>query len=142
MQSAAALLPQVYRKLSRQAADEEALLLALWPVVVGEKVAARARPVRLFGATLIVETTAQDWRRQLARMSGEIVTRLNAAAAREVVKDVEFRVAVRSAPLPPRRAASSTGLPQDEAGAIADPYLRRLYRISRRRAQAQVKAAL
>ncbi|HYM11678.1 MAG TPA: DUF721 domain-containing protein [Bryobacterales bacterium] len=137
MQSAAELLPQVYRKLSRQAADEEALLLALWPVVVGEKVAARTHPVRLFGATLIVETAAQDWRRQLARMTGEIVTRLNAAAGKPVLKDIEFRVAVRSAPLPPCRAASSTGLPQDEADAIADPHLRRLYRLSRRRAQAK-----
>jgi predicted nucleic acid-binding Zn ribbon protein len=137
MRSAAELLPPIYRKLAREAADEEALLFALWPVVVGEKVAARTRPVRLFGATLIVETVAQDWRRQLARMIPEIIERLNAAAAKPVVKGVEFRVVVRSVPLPPRRASSATGLPRDEADDIADPHLRRLYRLSRRRMQAK-----
>jgi len=137
MQPASEILPQVYRKLAREAADEEALLLSLWPVVVGEKVAARTRAARLFGATLIVETVAQDWRRQLAQMSGEIVARLNAAAGKPVVKDVEFRVTVKAAPLAPRRASSATGFEQDEAAAIADPHLRRMYRLSRKRAQAK-----
>ena len=135
MRPAAELLPQIYRKVAREAADEEAILLALWPVVVGEKVAARTRPVRLFGATLIIETTCQQWRRELARMSGEIVARLNGAAGKPVLKDVEFRVVVNLPSRPPHRAVSATGLAKDEAAAIADPYLRRLYRQSRRRAQ-------
>ncbi|MBI3697271.1 MAG: DUF721 domain-containing protein [Acidobacteria bacterium] len=135
MESAARLLPQVYRKLARQAADEEALLLGLWPVVVGARVAARTRAVRLFGATLIVETVAQDWRKQLARMTHEIVARLNDAAGKEVVRDVEFRVAVGAKPLPVARAASASGF--DEAAEIADPHLRRIYRQSKRRAQAK-----
>lgn len=135
MESAARLLPQVYRKLARQAADEEALLLGLWPVVVGARVAARTRAVRLFGATLIVETVAQDWRKQLARMTHEIVARLNDAAGKEVVRDVEFRVAVGAKPLPVARAASASGF--DEAAEIGDPHLRRIYRQSKRRAQAK-----
>lgn len=135
MQLAAELLPEVYRKLTREAADEEAVVTALWPLVVGGKVAARTRPVRLFKTTLIVETVSPDWRRQLARMSGDIVKQLNAAAGKPVVKDLEFRVAVNPPARPPRRAASATGL--DEADAISDPHLRRLYRQSRRRAQAK-----
>ena len=135
MESAARLLPQVYRRMARQTTDEEALLLALWPTVVGPKVAARTRAVRLFGATLIVETVAQDWRKQLARMTYEIVGRLNDAAGKEVVRDVEFRVSVAAAPRPVTRAASATGF--DEAAEIADPHLRRIYRQLRRRAQAK-----
>ncbi len=54
-----------------------------------------------------------------------------------VVKDVEFRVTVKAARLAPRRASSATGFEQDEAAAIADPHLRRLYRLSRKRAQAK-----
>ena len=135
MQRVSEMLPKVYRQLVRENADEEALLLALWPVVVGGKVAARTRAVRLFGATLIVETAAQDWRRQLARMTGQIVKQLNAAADKTVVKDIEFRVGVLAAPRPPRRASSATGGSEDEAAGIADPGLRRLYVRSRRRAE-------
>lgn len=132
MQSAAELLPSIYRRLARGAVDEEALLLGLWPVVVGEKIAARTHAVRLFGATLIIETATQQWRRELARMTGYIVARLNAAAARQVVKDLEFRVVVKAPPRPPSRACTADGSENDEATAIADPHLRRLYRMSRR----------
>ena len=137
MRAAAELLPQVYRKLARDAAGQEALLLALWPTVVGARLAAHARPVRLFGATLIVETDAQNWRKELAQLTGPIVRSLNAAAGRQIVQDVEFRVVLRATPLPPARALSATGAGQtaDEAGAIADPDLRRIYRQSRRRSQ-------
>jgi predicted nucleic acid-binding Zn ribbon protein len=135
MQRVSEMLPQVYRQLVRENADEEALLLALWPVVVGGKVAARTRPVRLFGATLIVEAAAQDWRRQLVRMTRQIVDQLNAAADKDVVKDIEFRVAVKAEPRPPRRASSATGSNEDEAAGIADPGLRRIYVRSRRRAE-------
>ncbi|MBI3665067.1 MAG: DUF721 domain-containing protein [Acidobacteria bacterium] len=135
MEPVSSILPQAYRKLAGQAADEEALLLSLWPVVVGSRVAARTRPIRLFGFTLIVETAAQDWRKQLAQMSGDIVTRLNAAAGKAVLKDLEFRVAVKQAPIPPRRAASASGHQQDEAEQIPDAHLRRLYRLSRKRQQ-------
>ena len=135
MQRVSEMLPQVYRQLVRENADEEALLLALWPVVAGGRVAARTRAVRLFGATLVVETAAQDWRRQLARMTRQIVDQLNAAAGKVVVKDVEFRVAVKAEPRPPRRASSAAGGSEDEAAGIADPDLRRLYVRSRRRAE-------
>lgn len=137
MRAAAELLPQIYRKLARDAAGEEAILVALWPVVVGPRLASRARPVRLFGATLIVDTASQQWRRELARMSLDIVDRLNLAAGKVVLKDIEFRVVVTTPPRPPERAASATGAAQDESGAIADPHLRRLYRLSRRRAPAK-----
>ena len=135
MESAARLMPRVYRTVARQASHDEALLLALWPVVVGAKVAARTRAVRLFGATLIVEVVAQDWRKQLARMTHEVVARLNDAAGREVLGDIEFRVQVGAQPRPLARAVSATGF--DEAAAIADPHLRRIYRQSKRRAQAK-----
>ena len=135
MQPACELWPRVYRQLMGPAADEEALLVALWPVVVGPRVANRARPVRLMGETLVVEVAPGEWRRQLAAMRGSIVERLNAAAGRMVVRKMVYRAAPRLAPLPPGRAASSTGQPRDEAEEIRDPYLRRLYRRSRRRAE-------
>jgi predicted nucleic acid-binding Zn ribbon protein len=133
MRSASELLPQVYRKLTRAGTDEEALLIALWPGAVGEKLASRTRPVRLFGDVLIVETDAQSWRKELARMAAEIVKRLNAAAGTVILRDVEFRAA--AAPRPPGRArfaAPASAEEHDEAAAITDPHLRRLYRLSRR----------
>jgi predicted nucleic acid-binding Zn ribbon protein len=123
------LLPSLYRKLAREAVDEQALVLALWPVVAGKPMADRTRAVRLYGRTLLVETTDPEWRRQLADMTGLIVARLNAAAGKDVVQDIQFHLARR----PPARAAAATGGSRDEADAIADPYLRRMYRLSRRR---------
>lgn len=136
MQPVARFLPQVYRKLAREATDEEALLMGLWPSVVGEGIAARTKPLRLFGSTLIVEAADQVWRRQLAQMTGEILARLNAAAGKGVLAGLEFRVAVRAPRRQPGRAPSASGLQPDEAAPIADPHLRRLYRLSRKRALA------
>lgn len=133
MQPVAELLPRVYRRLVGDAVDEEALLLALWPAVVGQKLAERTRATRLYNSTLVVETTGPDWRRQLARLTRDIVDRLNAAAGKELVRDLQFTLARR----PPARAASATGASGDEAAAIADPHLRRLYRLSRRRREAK-----
>jgi predicted nucleic acid-binding Zn ribbon protein len=129
MQPVGELLPSIYRKLVREAVDEQALALALWPVVVGPKVAERTRAVRLFGSTLVVEAATPEWRRQLSAMTWEIVGKLNAAAGKEVIRDLQFQVARR----PPARAASAAGQKADEADAIADPHLRRMYRLSRRR---------
>jgi len=137
MRRVAELLPQVYRKLARQAADEQALLLGLWPVVVGDKIAARTRPLRLSGATLVVEAANQQWRKELFRMTLDIVRRLNTAAGAAVVQDVQFLVAVPTASLPPKRASSASGFARDEADAIADPHLRRIYRRSRQRARSK-----
>ena len=135
MHRVAELLPEVYRKLAREAVDEEALLLALWPVVVGKKVAARTRPVRLFRDTLVVEVVAQDWRTQLSRMTADIVDRLNTATGKVVVRDLQFRVAGQQKLRPPQSASGSARSPGDEAAEISDPYLRRLYRLSRSRAK-------
>ncbi len=137
MQSVADLLPQIYRNLAHEATDEEALLLGLWPVVVGKELAVRTRALRMFGTTLIVETPSQAWRKELAKMENAIVGLLNQAAARPVVKDVEFRVAVKVPLRPPARASSAAGTKRDEAESIADPHLRRLYRLSRQRAKSK-----
>lgn len=129
MQPIGELLPAIYRNLVGEAVEEQALLVALWPVVVGPKVAERTRAVRLYRQTLVVEAASREWRRQLASMMYEIVTKLNAAAGRELVQDLQFQVARR----PPARAAAAAGRTADEADAIADPDLRRLYRLSRER---------
>jgi predicted nucleic acid-binding Zn ribbon protein len=129
MQPVGEMLPTIYRKLVGEAVDEESLLVALWPVAVGPKVAERTRAVRLYRRTLVVETASPEWRRQLSSMTWEIVAKLNAAAGKEVVTDLQFQVARR----PPARATTAAGLTRDEADAIGDPHLRRLYRQSRQR---------
>lgn len=139
MHSASELLPRVYRKHVREAGDEEAILLALWPVVVGEKVAARTRPLRLFRDKLIVETVSGQWRKELAGIAYQIVDRLNDAAGKQIIKDVEFRLMAPPRARPPARATSAAAQADDEAVTIADPHLRRLYRLSRQRAQLDAK---
>jgi predicted nucleic acid-binding Zn ribbon protein len=141
MQRVSEMLTAISRKLGVESAAHEALLLGVWPKAVGERVAARTRPVRLFGATLIVEVISQEWRKQLARMTGTIVDKLNAEAGQPLVQNIEFRVTTKAAPLPPQRARSATGQAGDEAAGIGDPYLRRIYQRSRRMRQPKAGGA-
>jgi predicted nucleic acid-binding Zn ribbon protein len=144
MRTAAELLPQLYQRLAREAGDTEALVLALWPAVVGPRLAVHARAMRLYGAILMVETDSLSWRKELAPLTGVIVRNLNQAAGKQILQDVQFQLAVRAAARPPGRAASAKGsadaalaAQRDEAAGIKDPQLRRIYRQSRRRAQSK-----
>jgi len=111
-----------------------------WPVAVGKKIAARARAARMVRTRLIVEVEDGAWQKQLFALSSQILSNLERRLGPGVVQDLEFRV------MPLRRdmqraevaqpgllAASAAG---DEADAIEDPGMRRMYRIARKKALA------
>ena len=106
---------------------------AAWAGAVGKKVAVHTRAVRLVGARLVVEVEDRTWQRQLMSLGHQILANLAKALGPKLVEDLEFRVVPRRRE--PRRAP--TALPAgDEAEAIADPVLRSIYRVSRKKAQA------
>ena len=126
------------RLLSRLAAAgdgfrPEDLARAAWPKAVGKKVAAHARAVRMVRTRLIVEVEDRVWQRQLFALSAQILKNLERQLGRGVVEDIEFRE------IPPRIGpviAQTSGTSGDEADAIDDPVLRRIYIESRKKAQA------
>jgi len=127
------ILPEVYRQGADKNSSEQELALAYWPVVVGETVAERTRPVMLLGKRLVVDVDSLVWRRQLARLSRTIAAKLNRAIGRAIVEHIDFRVAAPKA-RPMGRATSAAGLDttEDDAAGIADAGLRRIYRLSKR----------
>lgn len=115
---------------------DEDLARAAWPRAVGKKIAARTAVARLVRKTLVVEVEDMIWQRQINTLRPQIVQALSKVAGPGLVEDIELR------PMTPRRVpqradtARRDALPPDEADAIADPQLRRVYRMSRKKATA------
>jgi hypothetical protein len=120
----------------------EDLLRAAWPTAVGKIVAAHTGRLRLVRSTLLVEVEDAIWQKQLFSLSGQIVRRLKQVTGACEIENVEFRIGVprRQAQRAERRDSKSSPQPNegvpDEAEAIRDPVLKKVYRISRKKATA------
>jgi predicted nucleic acid-binding Zn ribbon protein len=114
------------------------LVCAAWSAAVGARIAKHARAEQLVRTKLIVRVDDMVWQRNLAGMSGMILSNLVEKLGEGLVDDVEFRVAPR------RRGPQSAEHSQpaapaaadDEASSIDDPNMRRLYVSSRKREMA------
>lgn len=72
--------------------EEPARLVAtVWPDVVGEEVAANARPVYLQRGRLVVSTSSSAWAQTLQLMGGAIVERLRERLGAGLVEQAVFR---------------------------------------------------
>jgi len=130
---------KLIRQLTQSGAiiTPEQMALAVWPEAVGAKIAPYTRPAKLVRTRLVVEVPDATWQRQLFSLTHFIVRNLANALGAGVVEDIEFRV------VPPRRQpqravqASASAAPLfDDADAIADPVMREIYKLSRKRAGA------
>lgn len=132
MQPIKDMLPDFYRRRAGGGDVEQEIVLSCWAVAVGPDIALQTKPVRLERGTLVVDVATEGWRVQLRGLSPRIVNRLNETVGRKVVEKVVFRLGLPGK-IPPRRAATAQGGGEalDEAQAIADPHLRRIYRQSR-----------
>jgi hypothetical protein len=124
--------------LSGDIITPEQMALAVWPEAVGAKIAPYTRAAKLVRTRLVVEVPDATWQRQLFGLTHFIVRNMAKALGAGVVEDLEFRVVPRRRE--PDRALSSNGvdLPlfADDADAIADPLLRDLFKLSRKKALA------
>jgi len=124
--------------LSGEIITPEQMALAVWPHAVGARIAANTRPAKLVRTRLVVEVADATWQRQLFALTGFIVRNLAKDLGQGVVEEVEFRVIPRRRE-PARAIAAQPGtapLFADDADSIADPVLRDLYKISRKKALA------
>jgi protein involved in sex pheromone biosynthesis len=125
---------------SQQILNEDDLTRAVWPVAVGKVIAAHTSRLKLVRTTLIVEVEDAIWQKQLHTLSAQILDRLRKTTGSNTIQEIEFRVAV------PRRQPQSAAFrdntaPQiaastDEADSIQDPVLKKVYRLSRKKATA------
>ncbi len=124
-------------KLSSGIFTDDDLARAIWPAAVGKAIAAHTSRVKLVRTTLVVEVEDAIWQRQLHFLTRQIVDRICKVTGSGIVQDIEFRVAI-----PRRQAAraevreSSAPAVLDEAESIRDPVLKKVYRLSRKKATA------
>jgi predicted nucleic acid-binding Zn ribbon protein len=139
MERAARLIQNT--KLSKKVFSEEDLTRAVWPAAVGKAIAAHTSRLSLVRSTLVVEVEDAIWQRQLFGLRGQILDRLRRVTGSNVVEDLEFRVAIkRRQPqrAQTRQSQTTTGstTPYDEADSIQDSVLKKVYRLSRKKATA------
>jgi hypothetical protein len=138
MERAARLIKS--NKFSQKVFTDEDLARAVWPTAVGKAIAAHTLRVKLVRETLVVEVEDSVWQKQLYCLSLQIVDRLRRVTGSDAIKDVEFRVgAPRRQPQRAIARESSSvdpANPPDEADGIQDPVLKKLYRLSRKKATA------
>lgn len=72
------LVGAILKKLGVAEQVERAAVFSEWEDRVGEKIARRARPVRLNEGTLFVEVESSSWMMELQMMKRELMERLNA----------------------------------------------------------------
>jgi hypothetical protein len=126
-------------KLSKKVFSEEDLARAVWPAAVGKAVAAHTSRLTLVRQTLVVEVEDAIWQKQLFTLRGQILDRLRRVTASDVIQDLEFRVALKRRQ--PQRAETRESPASDidngdEADSIQDAVLKKVYRLSRKKATA------
>ncbi len=116
----------------------ERIACGAWKRAVGKRIAARTRALKLVRNTLVIEVDDELWRKNLWGLRYQILRNLQSAVGPEIVKEIELRI------MPPRiesQRETGTGIftdaiftnSGDEADAIADPGLRRIYKAARKR---------
>ena len=138
MERAARLIQ--HNKLSKKVFSEEDLTRAVWPAAVGRAIAGHTCRLTLVRTTLVVEVEDAIWQKQLFTLRSQILDRLRRLTGSDMVQDLEFRIAVKRRQ--PQRAetrqspAAQSNMPYDEADSIQDAVLKKVYRLSRKKATA------
>ncbi|MGA8030538.1 MAG: DUF721 domain-containing protein [Bryobacteraceae bacterium] len=132
MERAARLLKN--KKVSRQILTEDDIARAIWPAAVGKAIAARTSRLKLVRSTLVVEVEDAIWQKQLHSLTAQILARLRKVTGDDTIRDIEFRIGIPRRE--PQRAESVRADDSDEAERIQDPVLKKIYRLSRKKATA------
>jgi hypothetical protein len=129
-------------KYSRQILTDEQILQGLWPGAVGKAIARHTCKLKVVRETLVVEVEDAIWQRQLFPLSSQIVRRIQQLMGNDAIERIEFRVGIpkrqmqREEETSVRPDQQAPGSCPDEAEQILDPVLKKLYRLSRKRASA------
>lgn len=108
------------------------VIAAAWPGIVGEDVAANARPLEILGSALVIGTRSSAWSQQLQFLSLPILTGIRELACGEAIEKLIFRTGIAprrmrrlAGPLAPRPAARSrTGAGFDPAPSLEEAFAR------------------
>jgi hypothetical protein len=85
-------LPRLLRAAGETQEVMEAAAMVAWRRVAGEALREQTVPFRLYRKTLIISVADQTWQKQLEKMSGQLLFRLNSLLGQAVVTYIEFRI--------------------------------------------------
>jgi predicted nucleic acid-binding Zn ribbon protein len=85
-------LPAILKASGASEEVAEAACIAVWKHAVGEGLSIHAVPVQLQNTTLVLVVEDNIWKKQLAKMRGQFLLRLNSVLGQALVKSIEFRV--------------------------------------------------
>ena len=89
-------LPKLLRAAGEAEEVLEAAAFVAWRRAAGEGVRAAAVPFRLYRKTLVVAVPDQTWQKQLEKISGQLLFRVNSLLGQALVTFIEFRVDPRT----------------------------------------------
>ena len=113
--------------------SSERVACAAWKKAVGTRLANRTTALKLVRDRLVIEVEDEVWRNNLYSLRPQILRNLEKALGPGIVGDISFEVRPRR--MEPQRETKPAPAADTQAGLdIADPGLRRIYRISRQRA--------
>ena len=69
---------------------QERFVLARWPEIVGEGIAAHVQPIGIEGEKLLLHASVPAWRNEITLMQMTILARFNTFAGFEMVKELAF----------------------------------------------------
>ena len=122
-------------KFSQRVFTDDDFARAIWPEAVGKAIATHTVRLKLVRTTLVVEVEDAIWQKQLHLLTRQILDRLHKVTGSSTIDDLEFRIAIPRRQ-PQRAPVRETTPIQDEAESIQDPVLKKLYRLSRKKATA------
>jgi predicted nucleic acid-binding Zn ribbon protein len=97
-------LPAVLKSFGLEQKFRDQKVLALWPEVVGEQIAARTRAVRIEKGVLFVHVDHGAWMQELHFKEKELVKKLREKAPQSGVRRIRFGTSRDSGPLPEERS--------------------------------------
>ncbi len=108
MQQAGEILKGALRRFAR---PEDALdwIQAVWPVVLGARLAARARPTAWHNGALDVTAASAAWRKELEEMAETLRAELNRAWGGQLVRRLRFSSGEDAPPTPFVRSGARRG---------------------------------
>jgi hypothetical protein len=92
MESLLKLLPMMIRLSGDNEEVREQAAFAAWRAAAGKGIASACVPFRLYRKQLIVAVLDHTWKKQLEKLAGEYLFRINSLLGAPLVTFIEFRV--------------------------------------------------
>ncbi len=82
----------IFKALKRVSKEEKPLdfLAAVWPLIVGPRMARQTRPVVWDGGRVEIAVSDREWQRQLEKMTPEVRRQINKWWGKQAVREVSF----------------------------------------------------